>query len=172
VDSLKGRARHLAVNDNGDIYVKSRFSEKEGRNVALRDTNNDGKADVIETFSQYDRERSYGTAMRVHNGYLYFSSELIVYRQKLTPGKLVPEGEVEEIVVDDHPHGTHEHIAKPICFDNNGNLYVPFGAPSNAHRPLRVSTLVPSWKTMVVFGGLTPTKLVKAKKMVTNLRQV
>ena len=132
VDSLKGRARHLAVNDNGDIYVKSRFSEKEGRNVALRDTNNDGKADVIETFSQYDRERSYGTAMRVHNGYLYFSSELIVYRQKLTPGKLVPEGEVEEIVVDDHPHGTHEHIAKPICFDNNGNLYVPFGAPSNA----------------------------------------
>ena len=132
VDSLKGRARHLAINDNGDIYVKSRFSTKEGRNAALRDTNNDGKADVIETFGTYDKERSYGTAMRVHNGYLYFSSELTVYRQKLTPGKLIPEGEPEEIVVDDHPHGWHEHIAKPICFDNKGNLYVPFGANSNA----------------------------------------
>lgn len=26
----------------------------------------------------------------------------------------------------------HEHIAKPIAFDDEGNLYVPFGAPSNA----------------------------------------
>ena len=132
VDSLKGRARHLAVNDNGDIYVKSRFSEEGGRNVALRDTTNDGKADIIETFGRYEKERSYGTAMRIHDGYLYFSSELVVYRQKLTPGKLIPEGELEEIVVDDHEHGMHEHIAKPIAFDNKGNLYVPYGAPSNA----------------------------------------
>ncbi|MEO5977977.1 MAG: c-type cytochrome [Chryseolinea sp.] len=132
VDSLKGRARHLAVRDNGDIYVKSRFSKREGRNVALRDTNGDGKADVIETFGKYDKERSYGTAMRIHNGYLYFSSELTVYRQKLSPGKLIPESEPEAIVIDDHPHGWHEHIAKPICFDTKGNLYVAFGAGSNA----------------------------------------
>lgn len=132
VDSLKGRARQLAVNDNGDIYVKSRFSEPDGRNVALRDTTGDGKADLIETFGSYEKERSYGTAMRVHNGYLYYSSELVVYRQKLTPGKLIPEGEIEKIVVDDHAHGMHEHIAKPICFDDKGNLYVPYGAPSNA----------------------------------------
>jgi glucose/arabinose dehydrogenase len=132
VDSLKGRARHLAVSETGDIYVKSRFSEKEGRNVAMRDVDGDGKVDEIKAFSQYERERSYGTAMRVYNGYLYFSSELVVYRQKLTPGTLIPTGELEEIVVDDHAHGTHEHIAKPICFDNKGNLYVPFGAPSNA----------------------------------------
>ena len=130
VDSLKGRARHLAVNSNGDIYVKSRFSEKDGRNVALRDTNNDGKADVIESFGSYEKERSYGTAMRIHDGYLYFSSELSVYRQKLIPGELIPNKEIEEIVVDDHAHGMHEHIAKPICFDNKGNLYVPFGAAS------------------------------------------
>jgi len=132
VDSLPGRARHIAVNDNGDIYVKSRFSEPDGRNVALRDTTNDGKADIIQTFSAYEKERSYGTAMRIHDGYLYFASELVVYRQKLTAGKLIPEGELEEIVIDDHPHGLHEHIAKPIAFDNKGNIYVPFGAPSNA----------------------------------------
>ena len=143
VDSLEGRARHIAVNDNGDIYVKSRFSEPDGRNVALRDTNGDGKADVIEKFGKYENERSYGTAMRVHNGYLYFSSELIVYRQKLTPGQLVPEGDIEEIVVDDHEHGMHEHIAKPIAFDKDGNLYVPYGAPSNACQEVNRTPAVP-----------------------------
>jgi len=143
VDSLEGRARHIAVNDNGDIYVKSRFSKEDGRNVALRDTTNDGKPDIIQTFSQYKKERSYGTAMRIHNGYLYFSSELVVYRQKLTPGKLIPEGELEEIVIDDHAHGSHEHIAKPICFDNKGNLYVPFGAPSNSCQEVNRTPAVP-----------------------------
>ena len=143
VDSLKGRARHLAVNENGDIYVKSRFSEKDGRNVAIRDTTGDGKADIIESFGSYEKERSYGTAMRIHNGYLYFSSELTVYRQKLTPGKLVPEGEIEEIVIDDHAHGMHEHIAKPICFDTKGNLYVPYGAPSNACQEINRTPAVP-----------------------------
>lgn len=134
VDSLAGRARQIAVNDNGDVYVKLRFSNRGGKggNAALRDTNDDGKADIVEVFGDYKDDGSYGTAMRVHDGYLYFSSQLIVYRQKLTPGKLVPEGEIEPIVVDDHAHGSHEHIAKPIAFDNKGYLYVPYGAPSNA----------------------------------------
>ncbi len=143
VDSLKGRARHLAVNDNGDIYVKSRFSEAEGRNVVLRDTDQNGKADVIEKFGKYEKERSYGTAMRIYDGYLYFSSELAVYRYKLTPGKLIPEGELETIVIDDHAHGMHEHIAKPISFDNKGNLYVPYGAPSNACQEINRTPAVP-----------------------------
>jgi glucose/arabinose dehydrogenase/mono/diheme cytochrome c family protein len=143
VDSLEGRARHIAVNDNGDIYVKSRFSKPDGRNVALRDTDGDGKADVIEKFGKYEKERSYGTAMRIHNGYLYFSSELIVYRYKLSQGKLVPEGELEEIVVDDHEHGMHEHIAKPIAFDDKGHLYVPYGAPSNACQEVNRTPAVP-----------------------------
>lgn len=143
IDSLKGRARQIAVNDNGDIYVKSRFSEPEGRNIALRDTNGDGKADVIETFGKYEKERSYGTAMRIYNGYLYFSSELNVYRYKLSPGKLLPEGDLEEIVVDDHAHGMHEHIAKPIAFDDKGNIYVPYGAPSNACQEVNRTPAVP-----------------------------
>jgi hypothetical protein len=46
-DSI-GPARHIAVNDNGDIYVKLSHSKKgEGGNVALRDINKDGKADSI-----------------------------------------------------------------------------------------------------------------------------
>ena len=45
---------------------------------------------------------------------------------------MIPAGPLETVVLDDHSHGSHEHIAKPIAFDNDGNLYVPFGAPSNA----------------------------------------
>jgi glucose/arabinose dehydrogenase/mono/diheme cytochrome c family protein len=130
VDSLKGRARHIAVNSNGDIYVKARFP-RDGGNIALRDTTGDGKADRIDYFGNYPNDGTYGTAMRIHQGYLYFSSQLVVYRQKITD-KLVPDSEVEVIVKDDHAHGNHEHIAKPIAFDNAGHLYVPFGAPSNA----------------------------------------
>ena len=132
VDSLEGRARHIAINDNGDIYVKARFADKGTSVIALRDTNGDGRADIIKRFGGAAKERNYGTAMRIHQGYLYFSSELVVYRYKLTPGQLVPESPEEVILTDDHPHGMHEHIAKPLTFDDRGNMYVPFGANSNA----------------------------------------
>jgi len=132
VDSLPGRARHIAVNSNGDIYVKLRFPDSIGGNAALRDTNRDGRADIIEKFGNYNDKGSYGTAMRIHNGYLYFSSELNVFRYKLTPGKLVPEGEMEWILKDDFGHGRHEHITKPVAFDGRGHMFVPFGAGSNA----------------------------------------
>ena len=38
-----GSARHLAVNNNGDVYVKLRYPKRSGENVALRDTTNDGR---------------------------------------------------------------------------------------------------------------------------------
>ncbi|WP_183566767.1 c-type cytochrome [Mucilaginibacter sp. SP1R1] len=130
VDSLVGRARHIAVNSNGDVYVKLRFPDSTGGNVALRDTNHDGKADIIKKFANYEDKGSYGTGMRIHNGYLYFSSEINVYRTKLNPATLVPDGALELIVHD--TNGPHEHDAKPIAFDNKGHMFVAFGAPSNA----------------------------------------
>ena len=130
IDSLKGRARHMAVNDNGDIYVKARFP-REGGNIALRDTTGDGKADIVVQFGNYKADGTYGTAMRIYNGYLYYSSQLVVYRSKLIPGQLLPDTVSEVILTDDHAHGSHEHVAKPITFDEKGNMYVPFGANSN-----------------------------------------
>lgn len=131
-DSLRGRARHIAVSDNGDIYVKLRFHQEKGGNAALRDTTGDGKADIIEEFGNYKKDGSYGAAMRFYKGYLYYSTQLVVYRQKLEPGKLIPDSEIEVVLTDDHAHGSHEHIAKPVVFDGKGNMFVPFGAPSNA----------------------------------------
>ncbi len=124
-----GPTRHLAVNDNGDIYAKLRITTGDSGNIALRDTNNDGKADIFQRFGDYPNDGSFATEMRIHNGYLYFSSELVVYRQKLTPSKLIPEGKPEVIVKDHHP--IQWHNAKSLAFDHQGGLYVTFSAPTN-----------------------------------------
>jgi len=132
-----GRARHIAVNANGDVYVKLRSPAPKGI-VALRDEDNDGKADVTEVFGDYTDEGDYGTGMRINNGYLYFTTAGEVYRMKLTDGDLVPKSKVELIMKDDYkndPHG-YEHIAKPIAFDNAGHLYVQFGAPGDVCQEL------------------------------------
>ncbi len=151
-DSI-GPARHLAVNENGDIYVKLRYSRGGGSkgNVALRDTTRDGKADIIRRFGAYEDRGGYGTSMRIHEGYLYFSSARVVYRNKLTPGKLIPESKMEVILTDDHPGGIHWHMTKPVAFDDQGHIFVPFGAPSNACQDLE---LTPAGKPG--FPGLNP----------------
>lgn len=132
INRLDGQARHIAVNDNGDIYVKLRRPDKKGGNAVLRDTDGDGRADVVKKFGKYKVHGNYGTGMRIHKGYLYYSSQAEVYRQKLTPGKMVPDSEMETIVIDDHDRTSREHIGKPLAFDDQGYLYVPFGGPSNA----------------------------------------
>lgn len=137
VDSLGG-ARHIAVNDNGDIYVKLRASYPDGSNVALRDNNHDGKADIIKKFSTYIDSFNYGTAMRIHDGYLYYSSSNDIYRCKLKPGELLPDTVQELILRDDFmkdPHGFN-HTAKPVAFDDKGNMYVPYGSPSDVCQEL------------------------------------
>ena len=140
VDSLSQNIRHITVNENGDLYAKYKSLNNDNSLAAIRDNNNDGKADTILNFGKFkikSNESNFEwaglleTGARVRNGYLYYSSELVVYRVKLDDN-LVPASEPEVIVIDDHDHGSHEHIAKPITFDGKGGLYVPFGAPSNA----------------------------------------
>ena len=134
-DSI-GPARHLAVNINGDIYVKLRLAKGDKGNVALRDLNDDGRADSIVRFGDYPNDGSLATGMRIHEGYLYFSSEKVLYKQKIEAGQLIPPGKPEVVLTDDHAHGSHWHITKPVAFDNRGNMFVPFGAPSNACQDL------------------------------------
>lgn len=132
VDSI-GSARHLAVNKNGDIYVKLRDAAPKAGNVGIR-VGKDGKADSVAYFGDYPVKGGYGpTGMRIHNDYLYFSTGGAVYRNKLTPGKLIPESKIETILIDDYEHDIHghEHIGKPLAFDDKGHMYVPFGAPSD-----------------------------------------
>ena len=132
VSQLDGQARHIAVDNNGDVYVKLREAYEEHGNAVLRDTDGDGQIDEVRYFGKYPMYGRYGTAMRIHDGYLYFSSQKTVYRQKLSPGEIVPKGDLEEIVIDPNEPPEREHVGKPIAFDNEGHIFVPFGAPSNA----------------------------------------
>lgn len=132
VDSV-GPLRHLSVDKDGDIYGKLKTPAEDGSVIAIRDTSGDGKADRIRKFGAIGRdEGNFQTGARIHNGHLYVSSDLAVYRYDLRSGDLVPTEAPDTIVADDHEHGTHEHIAKPLSFDDRGHLYVPFGAPTNA----------------------------------------
>jgi glucose/arabinose dehydrogenase/cytochrome c553 len=133
-DSI-GRARHLTVNHNGDIYVKLAYNDVmhgKGGTVALRDVNNDGKADIIAYFGDYKDEGGLPAGMSIHNGYLYTSTVKHVLRNKLTPGELIPQGKTEVIFTDDEADLLkHWHSQKPLAFDNEGNMYIPFGAPDD-----------------------------------------
>ncbi len=135
-----GPARHIAVNENGDVYVKLRFAKRKNQgNVALRDKDQDGKADVIKKWGKYVDDGGLANGMEIHDGYLYYCSETKVYRNKLQPGALIPKEQPEIVLIDDHEHGYHWHITKPLSFDNKGKMYVPFGTPSNACMDLRYS---------------------------------
>ena len=131
-----GRARHIVVNDNGDIYVKLTFNDAmngAGGTVGLRDINNDGKADSITYFGDYKDEGNSAVGVTIHNGFLYTSTVRTVLRNKLTPGKLVPESKTEVILTDTDKNVVKNwHTTKPLAFDNRGNMYVPFGSPSDA----------------------------------------
>lgn len=120
-----GAARHIAVRDNGDIYIALNALHDGNSIVALRDTTNDGKADVIKYFGDLSR----GTGMRIHNGYLYYGSDTAVVRYKLESGSLLPDTTAE--LMASFPI-QHMHEAKSIAFDQSGNMYVNVGAPSNA----------------------------------------
>lgn len=135
VDSI-GKARHLAVNDNGDIYVKLTFNRRmngSGGTVGLRDTDGDGKADSIVYFGDYKDIGSSAVGVTIHNGYLYTSTINQVLRNKLKPGELVPTSNTEIVLTDlDKNVARNWHTTKPLAFDNKGYMYVPFGAPSDA----------------------------------------
>jgi glucose/arabinose dehydrogenase len=120
-----GRARHIAVRGNGDVYVALRRPTDGHGVVALRDDDGDGAADQTEYFGEHA-----GTGLAIHEGFLYVSSDDAIYRYALPEGELVPAG-APEAVVEGFP-AQQSHSSKAFAIDDSGNLYVNVGAPSNA----------------------------------------
>jgi glucose/arabinose dehydrogenase len=125
VTSGLGKARHLTVAANGDIFVKLE-KLKDGKGIIkLHDANGDGKADEITGFGNYT-----GTGIAIKNGYLYASNDNDVFRYKIDEktGKVDTTSE-QKIVTG--LLAKNQHNTKSLTLDNDGNIYVNIGAPSN-----------------------------------------
>lgn len=121
-----GKARHIVVRDNGDVIVSLREAlEGDHGLVAIRDRDGDGIADIIQSFGA-----GAGTGLGIHNGDLYFANTTTVFRYEFEDGTLVPPGE-GEIMISGFPE-QRAHASKTFTFDDEGNIYVNVGAPSNA----------------------------------------
>lgn len=122
-DSL-GRARHIAVHSNGDIYVKLKKLTENGHGILhLRDADGDGKSEIQTSFGDF-----VGTGIEIYDGYLYASSDTSVHRFSLK--EPITEDTQPETIVTGFPD-VRVHEAKSIALDGNGNLFVNVGAPSN-----------------------------------------
>lgn len=121
-----GKSRHIAVTKQGNVYVKLDRPSDKGGVLYLEDKNKDGKADKISGFGDYG-----GTGISIKDNYLYASSNKEVFRYILNDkGEVTNQKSPEKIVKGLVARRQHE--SKSITLDNNGNIYVNIGAPSNA----------------------------------------
>ena len=119
-----GSNRHLVVNSNGDVYVKlSKLKDGKGIFVLRK---KGGKYEVVNRFGNY-----IGTGIAIKNGYLYSASNTGVFRYKMNGSNEVADPDKPETIVTGLLAG-NQHETKSIALDDDGNLYVTIGAPSNA----------------------------------------
>jgi glucose/arabinose dehydrogenase len=140
-DSL-GHPRHIVVASNGDVYVNTWSGEyyntpapPGGFLVALRDTNSDGKADIIKRFGPDARQKNGGgTGIGIYQGALYAEegdtvSKRIV-RYALTDS-MTPASTTSETIVTALP-AKGDHPMHPFAIGQSGELYVNSGSATNS----------------------------------------
>ena len=121
-----GRARHMAIRPNGDLYVAINNGPGTtlGAVVALRDNDGDGRAEMQQRFGPEG-----GNGVAWGEGQLYFAPDDRVLRYTFIGNELVPTGGEEVIVsgladTDDHPR-------KTIVLDGKGGMFVNIASGSN-----------------------------------------
>lgn len=134
-----GRTRHLTVAPSGDVYVNtwsSSYTDLKnapgGYIVALRDTNGDGKADVVERFGPVheDGKAGGGTGITVYGGALYVEDIGKIVRYRLERGRMTPQEKPDVILSG--LWTTRGHIMHPFAITSNGSLYVNSGSITNS----------------------------------------
>ncbi|MFN2635723.1 MAG: sorbosone dehydrogenase family protein [Gemmatimonadaceae bacterium] len=159
-DSI-GHARHIVVNSNGDVYVNTWSgsyyqtpAHPGGFVVALRDTNADGRADVIERFGANapaaktpstdssapspekivgpasEKAGAGGTGIGIYKGSLYVEEGTTIVRYPLAANALAPTGPAETIVAGLPLSG--DHPMHPFVIDASGSMYMDVGSATNS----------------------------------------
>jgi glucose/arabinose dehydrogenase len=137
-----GHARYIAVSSNGDVYVNTwsgRYyqgpTHPGGFIVALRDTNNDGKADIIRRFGPDARQRNEGgTGIGIYKNALYVEEgDTIakrIVRYAISSDSMTPTS-ASEVIVGGLP-ANGDHPMHPFAIDASGNILMDVGSASNS----------------------------------------
>jgi glucose/arabinose dehydrogenase len=138
-DSIN-QARHAAVASNGDVYVTIegtrpsperqasgavKTAPEPASFVALRDTNRDGRADVVKRVGSIGN-----TGIGLANGFLYVDEGAQIVRYARSDTALVPEGTREVIVSGVPMQGGHR--ARNFHVASDGSLYMNSGSRTNS----------------------------------------
>ena len=119
-----GPVRHLAVRDNGDIYVSTL-----DRGIYALHLDAKHKADRKEHFGAVQG----GTGIRFYHGALYATNATSVYRFSFDNGKeLVPE-KIPQIIVEGMPARDpgFNRENRALAVDGKGDLFVGLGGSAN-----------------------------------------
>jgi glucose/arabinose dehydrogenase/mono/diheme cytochrome c family protein len=137
-DSI-GHARHIVVGSDGTVYVNTWSGTYYGNDtphpggflVALRDSNGDGKADVISRFGDSVQSGGHGgTGIALYKNAIYAESNDKIVRYALPANGNVPVG-VADVVLSGLPL-TGDHPMHPFAIDSSGGLYVDLATPTNS----------------------------------------
>ena len=123
-DGLIGM-RHLAVRDNGDIYISTRATRDQPNQgiIALR-LDKSGAVVRTERFSTVNG----GTGIRIYRNALYANSITGVYRFNFSGDELIPV-EAPQPLIDGVPTGGQ--INRVLAFDEKGALYLSVSGSGN-----------------------------------------
>ena len=136
-DSI-AHGRHVAVASNGDVYItlegtrpspEKQISgvakqEQQAAVAALRDTNRDGRADIVARLAGRGN-----TGVGLANGYLYVDQGTEIVRYARPDSQLLPTARGEVVVRDMPMEG---HRAHNFAIGSDGALYVNIGSKSNS----------------------------------------
>jgi glucose/arabinose dehydrogenase/mono/diheme cytochrome c family protein len=134
-----GHARHMAVAGNGVVYVNTWSGTYYGNDkpppggflVALKDTDGDGKADVVSRFGETKAQGSAGgTGIALYNGALYAEVNDRIVRYRLPEAGAVPTG-TPDTIVSGLPL-TGDHPMHPFAINDKGELFVDVATATNS----------------------------------------
>jgi len=138
-----GHARDIVVGANGDVYVNTWSgpyyngpTHPGGFVVALRDNNNDGKADIVKRFGPTTTQKNGGgTGIGLYNGALYVeegdSSDKRIVRYAISTDSMTPTAGKSDLIVGGLP-ANGDHPMHPFVIDGSGNIFMDIGSATNS----------------------------------------